>query len=175
MVLRICDIQRVIGINGDALRGIELTRLTTEASHDPHGVTVSIEGLNAMIASISHVEKLIRTPGQAFWTRQVSRLPPLLSESLEEMTIPREDLNAMIIGISHIQAACIVDYDAAGLPKLTNFTPLLANGDNGLVGAGCRSSLEGIADQESNGDEDAKNTYDPSTTGTSHGLIHHHE
>jgi hypothetical protein len=144
MVLRVCDIQRVLGINGDSLWGIELTRLIAEASQDHDGVTVLIEGLNAMIASIRNVEKMVRPPGQAFWTRQGPRVRPLHTKSLEKTTIPPEDLDAMIVGIGHVQAARIVDHDAAGLPELANFAPFLTDGDGSLVGAGFNSSLEEI-------------------------------
>src|SRR5215475_5888792 len=102
MVLRIRDIQRLLGIDRNSLWGIELTRLIAKASQDHHGVTALVKGLNAMIASIRYIQQVIRPPGQTFWAQQSPSLRPLRAESLKEATIRREDLDAMIVGIGDV-------------------------------------------------------------------------
>lgn len=175
MVLRIRDIQLLFGIDGDALWGIELTRLSAKASQDYHGVTGLIKSLNAMIACIRDIHQVIRPPGQTFWTQQCPTLRPLHAESLEEATIRREDLDAMIIGIGDVYSISLVDHDAAGLPELPHLPPLLTDGDGSSIGAGFNRGQEGAEPQQDRGEQTAKETHETSTTETSHGLIHYHE
>ena len=84
MVLRIRDIQLLLGIDRDTLGGIELTRLSAKASQDYHSVTGLIKSLNTMVACIRDIQQVIRPPGQTFRAQQCPTLRPLHAESLEK-------------------------------------------------------------------------------------------
>ena len=164
-----------VGIDRDALWGIELTRLSAEASQHHHGTTALIEGLNTVIAGIRHIQQVIRPPGQPFWAQQAPTLRPLYAESLEEATIRCEDLNAVILGIGDVQSTSLVDHHAAGLPELSALPPFLPDGDGSSIRAGFNRRQQEIRGQEDGGKQATEERHETSTTDASHGLIHHHE
>jgi hypothetical protein len=175
MVLRIRDIQHLLGIDRDPLWGIELAGLIAKASQEHHGVTVLIKRLNAMIAGIGDIKQVIRPPGQTLWAHQCPPLRPLDAESLKEATIWREHLDAMIVGIGDVDLTSLVDHDAAGLPELADLPPFSPDSDGSSIGTGFSSGQEGTGAQEDKGEKATEETRDAATTEARHGLIHHPE
>ena len=117
----------------------------------------------------------MRSPGEAFGTEQRPALRPISAKGSEEMALGVEDLDAVVVSVGDVEPASLVDHDAAGLSELAGLTPFLAEAYNGSIGTCFNIGQEGAGDQEDKGDQTAKKPNDTSTTGASHGLIHHRE
>jgi hypothetical protein len=69
----------------------------------------------------------------------------------------------------------MIDHDAAGLPELPDLSPFLTDGEGSMIGAGFNRGQEGTGAHEDSGKQTTQETDETSSTGASHGLIHHHE
>jgi hypothetical protein len=94
---------------------------------------------------------------------------------VDETAIGLEDLDPVVVGVCDVQPAGVVDHDAAGVPELADLPPFLAQSDGRPVGACFNRGQEGTGNQEGKADQTAEKTNGTSTTGASHGLIHHRE